>query len=148
MPTDPDKWADYISAAAASIPADHMLRPTVPLVAFPEKTFPARFAPEAVGSVTETLTAVEKLANDPNGAKVLDALYITSRTDAVKKNFKGYLDLYVKYWKEDVFAELAHYAPNTWTDFSAAVSNLRERTVRSSLEDYGDHVQKAPRRSR
>ncbi len=143
MPTDPDKWADYIGTLAASIPPERMFRPQVPLVAFTEKTFPARFAPDAVGSVTEALTAFDHLANDPNGAKVLDAAYVTSRTAAVKKNFQDYLGLYVKYWKEDAFNELAHYGPNTWTEFSTAISNLRERTVRISLEEYGDKCQKA-----
>jgi len=140
---DTDKWLDYVAARAASLPTESLIRPQVPLVSFPEKTFPARFAPDAVGSVNESLIAINKLATDPGGAKVLEASSVVAAAAAAKNNFDAYLAYYTKYWKEDVFTELSRYTAKTWTDFSTEIGNLREHSVRSSLEDYGAKAQDA-----
>jgi hypothetical protein len=142
MPSDPEKWADYITARSANVPPEHLARPPVPLIAFPDKTFPVKFAPDTVGAVTDVLNAVNRLANDPNGAKVLEAGNITALAASKRDNFSGYLALYVQYWKKDVFSEM-HFAANHWSELSPALLNLRERTVRSSLEEYGNKAQEA-----
>ena len=142
MPSEPDKWADYIAARSANVPPERLVRPTVPLIAFPDKSFPVKFAPDTVGAVTDVLMSVKKLASDPSGAKFLDAPAITALASSKNDNFSGYKALYIQYWKSDVFTEL-HFAANHWAELTPALANLHERTVRSALEEYGDKVQDA-----
>ncbi|MGN6366880.1 MAG: type VI secretion protein IcmF/TssM N-terminal domain-containing protein [Phycisphaerae bacterium] len=140
---DTDKWFDYVAQRAAAFPTANMLRPSVPLVTFADKSFPARYSPDAVGYISDSLKAINDLAKDPANVRVLEPRTLIDAARAKQQDFNAYLDLYLRYWKEEVFADLNGYSLKSWTDFANAIASLRERSVRSSLEDFGQKVQDA-----
>lgn len=136
-PTSLDAWPDYIQKTAAAFPQDHLLRPALPLV-HADKTFNTRFSPDAVTAVNEVLLTTAKLTADP--AHVLNAPEIATAAATIKKPFDQYREKYRTYWTSDVFNDEMHVNAKDWTEFSAAVLDLREKTLRGSLKDYGDKV--------
>ena len=140
---DTDKWLDYIAKRAATFPTANLLRPAIPLVTFQEKTFPARFSPDAVGYTSDCLKAINDLAKDATTVRILESRSITDSAHAKQDNFNAYLALYLRYWKEECFADVTGYTLKNWADFSNDIASLRERTARSSLEEFGQKAQDA-----
>lgn len=148
---EPTAWPPYIHQLAAKFPKDDLLRPELPLVNRPDpkkpaaqadnKYFNASFSPDAVGAVAEVLDTTTKITADP--AKILDSSDLRARAEAIQKPFNLYRDSYRSYWTDTVFHdELVPHA-NNWADFSQAIADIREKTLRGSLKDYGAKVAQA-----
>ena len=140
---DTDKWLEYVAKRAADFPSANLLRPNVPLVTFPEKTFPARFSPDAVGYISDCLKAINDMAKDSTTVRVLESRTVIDAAHSRQESFNAYLALYLRYWKEECFTDVDGFTLKTWADFSSAIASLRERTARSGLEDYGQKAQDA-----
>jgi hypothetical protein len=143
MPTDSAKWGDYVKSISPAFPPDHLLRPEVPAISA-DKTFNAAFSPDAAGAVTDAVSSVEKLSSDPS-QKVLDAPEVASHIAGIRKGLDGYLAGYRGYWGKDCFGEM-HFAARNWTDFTGSLSSVREKTIRSALEEYGSKAMYALQR--